>query len=166
MSTADEQSPVLKFLATLDKLPPYAGVVYHGLRSDPGNGAVTLRGLAASSRSPRVASENFSTPFLLAILTRTGRDLAPLAGNPSEQETVLLPGTVLVDVERFTLASPPLEVCIFEEISIGEAATIPPEWPASREALKDFIQAGIDTAFAGVPVNVASPGKFIADLPR
>jgi len=165
MTTADAQSPVMKFLATLEKIPPRPGLVFHGLRVDPGVGATTLVGLAAESRSARVATENFDTPMLLAILTRTGRDIAPLSGNPGEQETVLLPGTVLLDIDRFTLAVPAIEVCVVEEISIGEAPTTPTAWPATREELRSFVQAGIDAAFAEATVLVASPGKFTADLP-
>ncbi|MDJ0350043.1 hypothetical protein QMK22_12040 [Cryobacterium sp. PH29-G1] len=165
MSTADPQSPVMKFLATLDKIPPRPGLVFHGLRVDPGAGAVTLIGLVAASRNPRVATENFDTPILLAVLTRTGRDLAPLSGNPAEQETVLLPGTVLLGIERFTLASPAVEVCVVEEISVGEAPTTPTGWPATRDELRSVVEAGIDAAFAEAAMPVASPGKFTADLP-
>ena len=82
------QTPDLEaFFATLEQLPPHGGVVFRGCEARSherwaGRAHVT-EPLLSTSRDPRVATENFSTEAVYAILSRAGRgDRAVLGGPP------------------------------------------------------------------------------------
>ena len=72
------QTPDLEgFCATLEQLPPHGGVVFRGCEARSherwaGRAHVTET-LLSTSRDPRVATENFSTEAVYAILSRAGR---------------------------------------------------------------------------------------------
>ena len=112
------QTPDLEaFLTTLEQLPPHLGVVFRGCdaRSHErwaGRAHVTER-LLSTSRDPRVATQNFTTEAVYAILSRTGRAIEQFSAARHEHEVVLLPGTILTLVTRVRVKD--LGVTIVEE---------------------------------------------------
>lgn len=112
------QAPDLEaFLATVEKLPTHLGLVFRGCgaRSHerwPGRALVT-EGLVSTSRDPRVATENFTTEAVYAILSRNGRQIEHFSAARHEQEVLLLPGTVLTLVTRVRVGD--LGVTVVEE---------------------------------------------------
>lgn len=100
----DAADAALRFLRALERLPPYTGIVFHGLPTAPRLApARWTRGVTATSKDPRIATENLSTPAVAAIASRTGRDIAAFSAHPSEQEVVLPPEVVLMEVARTNL---------------------------------------------------------------
>ena len=82
------QTPDLEaFFATLEQLPPHVGVVFRGCEARSherwaGRAHVTET-LLSTSRDPRVATENFTTEAVYAILSRAGRGDRAVLGSPS-----------------------------------------------------------------------------------
>lgn len=74
------------------QLPATPAITYRGVGGVPSSHAITLSNFLPTSLSPRVASENFTAERLTAIVTITGRYIAPLSQHPDEQEMALLPG--------------------------------------------------------------------------
>lgn len=74
------------------QLPATPAITYRGVGGVPSSHAITLSNVLPTSLSPRVASENFTAERLTAIVTITGRYIAPLSQHPDEQEMALLPG--------------------------------------------------------------------------
>src|SRR5262249_11829011 len=86
-------------LSALGKLPPYHGLSYRGYAGRQGPGfqrALTSPVLVATSRDPRVATENFSTDGLYAVIGSRGREIATLSRHPQEQEVVFRPGSMFL----------------------------------------------------------------------
>src|ERR1700712_2268159 len=79
-------------------LPATPGVTYRGTSGVGMTAVITLQAILPTSADPRVASENFTADKIVAIVTTTGRNIAPLARHPDEREIALLPGTVLQPV--------------------------------------------------------------------
>src|SRR5690606_24607890 len=110
-----------ELLAALEKLPAASGVTYRGLSADAAAPASTFvtHEFTATSRDPRVATENFTASAVVAIAGRTGRDIAFLAHNPAEAEVVFLPGTILRPVSSVLVVY--LTVHITEELLTPDA---------------------------------------------
>ena len=149
-----------RFLTAVEKLPPYEGLTFRGLASGhpapSGTGMVT--GVMASSRNPRVASENFSAAALLALLTRTGRDISALSAHPDEAEVVVLPGSLwrpIVTVEAEGVA-----VHVLEELDVQRTGSSPAAWGASQQEVLDQISRALQVARVRPPAQVSAPGKF------
>lgn len=169
MSETPPEGRLERLLAAFEKLPPWQGVTFHGLPAgaEPPGSAIVLRGLVATSRDPRVATENWAHPAVLAIVSRTGRDLTPLSAQASDAEVVLLPGVTLVPVPSPEGNVEGLRVQVLEEV-----LTQPASGPATGEALPvdlgglhDLISSRVRSARALSPVQVGAPGKFSAALP-
>ncbi len=80
----DAAEAALRFLRALERLPTYTGIVFHGLHTIPRLApARWTRGVTATSKDPRIATENFSTPAVAAIVSRTGRDIAAFSAHPA-----------------------------------------------------------------------------------
>lgn len=91
-------------LTALDKLPPFRGLSYRGYagRQGPAHQRVIPSGVqVATSRDPRIATENFSTDGVYAVIGRRGRDISQLSQNTLEQEVVFRPGSMYLPIERF-----------------------------------------------------------------
>ena len=117
-----------KLLTTLEQLPPHVGVVFRGCEARSherwaGRAHVTDR-LLSTSRDPRVATENFSTDAVYAVLSRTGRSIEPFSAARHEREVVCLPGTILTLVTRVRVKD--LGVTIVEEFD-PSAGQEPPD---------------------------------------
>jgi len=172
---ADQNSPATaaqEFMELLATLPPAPGLVFHGL---PGAfdgewpSQFEIRGIAAASRNPRVATENFTVSPLLAIVNRTGRDLGLLSAHPNDEEVVLVPGPHLVQVARIQFRGPDLEILVYEELvpetPDREGAELPDGFPLTLEALVEHVRSVVVAAFLAPEVPVSIPGKFISPVP-
>ncbi|PSL04781.1 hypothetical protein CLV30_105248 [Haloactinopolyspora alba] len=154
-------------LAALEKLPATAAVTYHGLPAgaEAPTGTFVTQGFTATSRDPRVGTENFTAAELVAIAGRTGRDIAFMSQHSAEAEVVLLPGTILRPLRTLRTADG-LAVHVLEELLTGDESGRPhPSLPRSADALADLVTGTVAAAQdQALPVQVSSPGKFCAAL--
>ncbi|PKH37848.1 hypothetical protein SAMN05192575_101909 [Nocardioides alpinus] len=150
-------------LSTLEQLPPHEGVVFRGCEERsherwPGRAHVT-EALVSASRDPRVATDNFSTEAVYAILSRKGRGIEQFSAARHEHEVVFLPGTVLTLVTRVR----------FKDLGVTVVEEFDPDAEGEREAV-DFaaLQEEIGRALAEAelrdPVPPSHPGKFVGDI--
>ena len=150
------------FLAGLDKLPAYEGITFRGLAS--GAVAPTSTAMAtdvmATSRDPRVATQNFTCPALLAALNRTGRDISALSAHPDEAEVVLRPGAMWRPLVTVDVLSPAVRVHILEELDLSGAARPLASWGPTVDDVQARVMRAIQIAAAREPVEVRVPGKF------
>lgn len=153
---------VARFLEELAQLEPFSGVTYHGLTSlDDLGGMRRTWGILATSHDPRVATESFTAPVVMALLGRTGRDITAYSRRPAEQEVVIPPGATLrLLAEDVTDEGQPLVV--FEQIGSVDAPTLP---AAERAELIRSVKARISAAALEPGWTPLSPGKFTAPIP-
>ncbi|WP_026877504.1 hypothetical protein [Jiangella gansuensis] len=160
------ESPLAGLLTALEKLPPAPGLTYRGLAAGaaPPDGTLVTQGLTATSRDPRVATENFTAAGVLAVAGHHGRDLGFFAQNPAEAEVVFLPGTVFRPVRAVTLDDGQ-PVVFVEELRPDAAEPAPPAGlPASTDELVSRVRDEVDAAQRRPAVTVTNPGKFAGDL--
>jgi hypothetical protein len=150
-------------LSALDKLPAYRGLSYRGYAGRQGPGfqrALTSPVLVATSRDPRVATENFATDGVYAVIGSRGRDIASVSRHPHEQEVVFRPGSMFLPIERFDVDG--VEVAIVEEIDPDRD---PDEQPSfTLDQLKDQMRAAIVDARRRPSVDDVTDGKFVGPL--
>lgn len=159
MSDAGEAA--LRFLRALERLPTYTGIVFHGLPSIPQLApARWTRGVTATSKDPRIATENFSTPAVAAIVSRTGRDIAAFSAHPAEQEIVLPPEVVLLEVARTALPDGRPVVIVEQLAESDPSASLPP----TLDELVSHVQKLLGASLESPPVPVTTPGKFVEPL--
>ncbi|MBS2936202.1 hypothetical protein KDN32_00420 [Nocardioides sp. J2M5] len=158
------QTPDLAaMLATLEQLPPHEGIVFRGCEARSherwaGRAHVT-ESLLPTSRDPRVATENFTTDAVYAILSRTGRGIEQFSAARHEHEVVFLPGTILTLVTRVRVKD--LGVTIVEEFV--PAPEVEP--PATDLAVvQEEIGRAILEAELREPAPPSIPGKFAGDI--
>jgi hypothetical protein len=151
-----------KLLTTLEQLPPHHGIVFRGCDATshqqwPGRTLVT-QGILAASSDPRVATQNFTTDALYAILTRTARAIEQFSSATHEREVVILPGTVLTQVTRDRFGD--LPITIVEEFD--------PENPDTQPIPLEEVRARIASALhqAEATPNLTQPirDRFIGDI--
>lgn len=158
------QRPDLEtLLATLESLPPHEGVVFRGCEARsherwPGRAYVTDR-LLSTSRDPRVATENFTTDAVYAILSRTGRAIEQFSAVREEREVLFLPGTVFTLVTRVRFKD--LGVTIVEEFDPHAEGT--PE-PVDLDVVQEQIGRALLEAELREPVPTQIEGKFTGDI--
>jgi hypothetical protein len=158
------QTPDLgALLSTLEQLPAHEGIVFRGCEARsherwPGRARVTET-LLSTSRDPRVATENFTTDAVYAILSRTGRSIEPFSAARHEREVVLLPGTVLTLVTRVRVKD--LGVIVVEEFDPDAG---PDPEPVDLGALQVEIGRAILEAELREPVPAPIEGKFAGDV--
>jgi hypothetical protein len=141
-------------LTTLSQLPAMAAITYRGMAGPRPNASFTLSGILPTSMDPRVASENFTAEWLAAIVSITGRLVAPFARYREEQEIAMLPGTLLLLAGSVDVPGLVSSVVLLAEP--GDA----PGLPADSEALKDAVIQQIASAMARPDVTVNTPGRF------
>ena len=150
-------------LATLEQLAPYEGVVFRGCgaRSHerwPGRAYVT-EALLSTSRDPRIATENFTTEAVYAVISRTGRPIEQFSAARHEREVIFLPGTIFTLVTRVRVKD--LGVTIVEEFvpeAEGEKA------PIDFAAVQEEIGRAVLEAELREPVPPSIAGKFAGDI--
>ncbi|WP_234818097.1 SseB family protein [Mycolicibacterium sphagni] len=141
-------------LTTLSKLPATPAITFRGMTGAKPNASFTLSGIMPTSMDPRVASENFTTEWLAAIVSITGRLVAPLARYPQEQEIAMLPGTMLLVAGSAEVPGFPGGVVIWAEPGDG------PGLPADSAALKETVVQQVTAALARPDIPINSPGRF------
>lgn len=150
-------------LATLEQLPPHEGIVFRGCEARSherwSGRAHVIESLLSTSRDPRVATENFGTEAVYAILSRTGRDIEQFSAARHEHEVVFLPGTIFTLVTRVRVKD--LGVTIVEEF-VPDPGTEPS--PVDFAAVQEQIGRAILRAELRDPVPPPVPGKFAGDI--
>lgn len=150
-------------IRALRKMPVVEGVTFRGGTVEDRFGSqsstVVTRGLTATSRDVRVATENFTTPAVYAIVGNQGRAIEGMSQHPAEEEVVFLPGIVFQPVRQVRYGS--LLVIVVEQLDLDRT----PEDPkADLDEVLGTIAAAIRKGHAGDPVEVTSPGKFAGDI--
>ena len=161
--TASSAEQLEALLSALDKLPGYRGLSYRGYAGRQGPGfqrALTSPVLVATSRDPRVATENFSTDGMYAVIGSRGRDLSAVSRHPQEREVVFRPGSMFLPIERFDVDG--LEVAIVEEIDPDRDRDEKPV--LTLDQLKDQMRAAILEARERSAVDDVTRGKFVGPL--
>lgn len=149
-----------RFLAAVEKLPPYEGVTFRGAPA-PLEATTVAAGVMASSRDPRVASENFTAPVLLALHHRTGRDVSGLAQHPDEAEVVVRPGTAWRPIVTFEVEGTTIQA--LEELDLARTGHVPAGWGATPAEVEQRVTRAVEVARARGAVTVHVPGKFAGD---
>jgi hypothetical protein len=150
-------------LPALDKLPPYRELSYRGYAGRQGQTfqrAIPSGALVSTSRDPRVATDNFSTDGVYAVIGRPGRDLTWVSEHPDEQEVVFRPGSVYLPIQRFDVDD--LEVAVVEELDPDNDPDVAP--PFTLDELKDQMTEAIRDARSRPPVDAITSGKFVGPL--
>jgi hypothetical protein len=141
-------------VTTLSKLPATPAITYRGAAGPDPSATITLAEVMSTSLDPRIASENFTSERLAAIVSITGRLISPLARHPEDQEIAMLPGTQLVFVGSVDVPGLPNSVLLLSEP--GSAPGLPPD----LESLKNTVAQQVTSALARPEVQVSSPGRF------
>jgi hypothetical protein len=159
MSDAGERA--LAFLRALERLPPYTGIVYHGLPAVPALArARWTRGVVATSRDPRIATENFTAPVIAAIVSRSGRDIAAFSSHPQEHEVVIPPEVPIQEVAR-TVAPDGRVVVIIEQLAeVDPDSGLPP----TLDGLIHAVDEQLREAHSRAAVEITTPAKFVEQL--
>lgn len=139
---------------TLSRLPATPGITYRGWSGPAPHSAMTVSAVMPTSADPRVASENFTSERLAAIVTVSGRLIAPLSRHPDEQEIAILPDTLLLSVG--TVAIPGL---VNDVVLLAETGTAP-GLPKDSAELRQVVAQQVTEALAKPAFPVHSPGRF------
>lgn len=139
---------------TIANLPAAPSVVYRGMSGVPPATAFTVSALLPASADPRIASENFTSERVAAIVSVTGRSIAGMSRYPEEQEIAILPGTLLLPVG--TISVPGLQEAVVLLAETGWA----PGLPETKDDLVHAVSARVSRALAQSPVQISSPGRF------
>lgn len=139
---------------TLSRLPANPGITYRGWSGPVPQSAMTVSAVMPTSADPRVASENFTAERLMAIVTVSGRLIAPLSRHPDEQEVAILPGTLLLSVG--SVSAPGL---INDVVLLAETGTAP-GLPSDSAELRHVVTQQVSDALARPAVTIHSPGRF------
>jgi hypothetical protein len=139
---------------TLSRLPASPGITYRGWSGPVPQSAMTVSAVMPTSSDARVASENFTSERLSAIVTVSGRLIAPLSRHPDEQEIAILPGTLLLSVG--TVAVPGL---VNDVVLLAESGSAP-GLPSDSTELRQVVTQQITDALARPAVTIHSPGRF------
>ena len=154
---------IAALFATLEQLPPHRGVVFRGCEARsherwPGRAHVS-EALLSTSRDPRVATENFTTDAVYAIVSSTGRAIEQFSAARHEHEVVFLPGSIFTLVTRVRVKD--LGVTIVEEF-VPDPEVEPQ--PIDVALLQEEIGRAILEAQLRDPVPASIPGKFAGDI--
>ncbi len=150
------------FLSAMDKLPRFDGFTFRGLPegAEPPRTVVAATGVHASSRSPRVAAEDFTSAALLVLLNRTARSISEFSAHPEEREVVVLPGTVWRPLVELTVPGYAGAVYVIEELDLTHSLPQPTEWGATLAELAGRVQRVVQQDLHGERFAVNVPGKF------
>lgn len=154
---------VAALLSALDKLPGFEGVTFrgHAAHQGPtGKRMIISGGLVATSRDPRVATENFTTTGVYAVIGNAGRDITRLSAHPFEQEVVFRPGTMFLPIEQF--GSHDLDVTIVEQLDPDRKPGSKPK--LTLEQVRQSILEAIERSRAEPTAEGITAGKFVGPL--
>lgn len=143
--------------SALDKLPAFTGISYRGLDGAIGAGWERVTDGAATSRDPRVASQNFQTGAMLAFLHRTAGEISQLSAQPAELEVIIRPGTQWQPLSTVDVPELGRQVHVLFELGHGAQ---PAEWGNSAQDVHARVLHDIRTALSLGPAQLAPAGKF------
>ncbi|GAB3404317.1 hypothetical protein GCM10027515_16140 [Schumannella luteola] len=158
--------PIEQLLPIIQKLPQFSGIVWRGAPEGLGGPIVAAQPFSGSLDA-RVASENFTAPVLLAIVSLTAREIGVLSANPAEQEIVMLPGTGLAPLTGVGQQGG-VTMQLVGQLAIGEAERVPQPFP-ERADLAAAVGQALTAGLEAPTFTVANPGRFsgpIAAQPR
>lgn len=138
----------------ISQLPATPTITYRGMSGPPPRAAFTLTTILPTSADPRIATENFTSERVAAIVTLTGRSIAALSRHPDELEIVILPGTLLLPVGAIDLPELAEPVVVLAETGWA------PGLPEDRADLERRIVDEVTRALARPPTRISSPGRF------
>lgn len=139
------------FVESVSRLPVFQGMTWRAAAFElttPFSSDAPI----PTSRSLRVATENFRAPGAHLFLSTAGRDIGPLSAHPADQEVVLLPGARLVPATSFHEVEGVRVQVVIEQP--GADAPIP-DVPSDEE-----IAVLIRDARSAPEVSVPNPGRF------
>jgi hypothetical protein len=137
-------------LGVLEKLPLYQGLTWRGAEGALAGG-ISLPAPLPTSRNVRIASGNFASPFLWAIVSSAGRDVSPFSADPSAQEVALLPGSLI------TPASGTIEV---EGVRFQIVLEVRDGVPVGSTPTEGDLASLIQAARTAEPATISQPGRF------
>lgn len=147
----------------LTKLPTYDGVTFRGATPEDTfgttSGTVVARGLTSTSRDARIATENFTTPAVYAVVGTHGRRVEAVSQHPREHEVVFLPGALFRAIAQVRFQD--LPVVVVEELDLDRE---PSEPDGDLDELLTVIAALVRRDLERLPVDITSPGKFVGDI--
>ncbi|SMG48005.1 hypothetical protein [Agreia pratensis] len=153
-----------QFMEIVRSLPRVQDLVFRG---HPALAAAVApfvtNGLLPASQNPRVASENFTSPVLLCIVSANGRVLGPLSREAGDEEVVILPGLLLCPLSQFQVG--PMTVVVLDEVESSPAGSwVEPtrggRIPSSVEEIVANAHARVGESLSTPAAAVSSPGKF------
>lgn len=152
------------FLRTLEQLPPFAGITYRGCAADShqawGSRLVVSSGVVSTTRDPRVATENFTTPALYAVVSTTGRAIEAFSAAREQREVVFLPASQFFQVERVRVGD--LPITIVEQLEPGQEAGS--HVAGSLEQIESAVATAVLAARERPELLEAVRGKFSGDI--
>lgn len=153
------------FLSAMDKLPRFDGISFRGLPAgaEPPQTLSAATGVHASSRSPRVATEDFTSAGLMVLLNRTARSLSDFSAHPEEREVVVLPSTVWRPLIELSVPGYAGKVFVLEELDVSQSLPQPQEWGATLDELAGRVVRVVQQDLQGAPFAVNVPGKFAGE---
>lgn len=147
----------------LRKMPVYDGVSFRGgTVADTfgrSSGTVVARGLTPTSRDARVATENFTTPALYAVVGNLGRSVEAVSQHPAEREVVFLPGTLFRALTQVRFDD--LLISVVEQLDLDREPGGP---QGDLDELLATVASAVRDARQREPVEVTTPGKFAGDI--
>jgi len=162
MQNDDKAAFVDRVLSQLQDVPPWSGVSYRGMPQHVSFGtevrSAVSTGLIATSRDPRVATENFTSHGLFAIVGSHGRGIESISQFPHEKEVVFLPSTVFSFVATASYEEMP--IVIVRQVDLGTER----EEPVNPQDLGRRVGAAVRAAKEGAAVPITSPDKYVGDL--
>lgn len=150
-----------RVLNQLQAVPPWSGISFRGMSEHASFGtevrSAVSAGLIATSRDPRVATENFTSNGLFAIVGTQGRGIESVSQFPHEKEVVFLPSTVFAFVATATYEEMPIVIARQVDLGSDKEQTAPDD-------LGRRVGAAIRAAKEGAAVPITSPDKYVGDL--
>jgi hypothetical protein len=159
-----DQERFQRMLRGLEQAPRYRGISFRGRTPDaafgPHSATVVTRLLTPTSRDIRVATENFVTSSVYAILGGAGRWVENFSSRPQECEVVFLPATMFRPVDLLHAGG--VEIIVVEQLAFDEADR--PEGTWTPERVHTILPDHVIRSRQAEPVAVASTGKFLGDI--
>lgn len=160
-ATSPESERASALLKELQSFPGWSGISFRGMSASAEFGktanTAVARGLVATSRDSRVATENFTTPGVYAVMGTEGRGIESVSRHPKEFEVLFLPGTAFGVVGTIDVDGYPVVLVRQAKLS---ADTPDLDMADFETRARNAVASGR----AGAPVEITSPGKYVGDI--
>ncbi|MBC7633915.1 hypothetical protein [Aeromicrobium sp.] len=151
-------------LRDLGRMPVYSGLAFRGITSPdnpPAEGEVVVStGVVAASMDLRVATENFRTAHVTAIVGSSGRGAESTSPHPHEREVDFLPGTSFTGIETFEVDATAVSLVV----AVAHGSTVDPGADKPLSEVRALVQKHLRLAHERPDVEVVAPGHFVGDL--